>query len=921
LSNSRGATVSFLFTDIESSTARWERVPEAMAAALERHDVIVRHEIEAHGGTVFNVTGDGFCAVFALAEDAAAASVALQIALQQADDHKAQLINVRAALHTGEALQRAGNYFGPALNRSARLLAAGHGGQILLTGAVRALIAGHLPPGVQIRDHGEHRLRDLARPERIYSLIVPGLPSSFPPLRTIDYRPTNLPSQVTSFVGRGRDLAAVRDLLLEPSVRLVTLTGPGGVGKTRLALQVATGLLDQFRDGVFFVPLSSLARSTEVASTIVQHLGIATPPEHALSDLLREYLQDKNILVLLDTFEHVREAAPLVGTLLEGCPDLRILVTSRARLRIYGERVYDVQPLAAPELSQLHSLENLARNDAVELFVARARAARPDFVLTNENAPTVAQICRQMDGLPLAIELAAARSRLLSPGALLAVLSGKLTVLSGGARDRATRQQTLRATIDWSYDLLDEPQKLLFRRLAVFAGGCTIDAAVAVAGATLDDLEALTDNSLLRAVDQAGDPRVTMLDTIREYGLEKLTASPDNEDLRRRHAAYFCELAMEVGPQLGTQEQADRLDRLEIEHDNLRAALAWSVERDPEQGLQLATSIEPFWEIRGHFAEGQRWLQLLLHAAPAATLSRARALVAMGHLMYFAEFDPVAARPAFEEGLPIFRELGSAAEVGQTLSRLARIAIIEGDDERARAYLAESLPLARSVGDRSGLGLALNYAAELAYWENDYLSARTLAEECLAVRREVGDARYIASALVYFGTTCLLLRDYDRAREALEEGLTISREIGSKALICINLFHLGTYALEVANVPRAREYAVEAATIALEAGSYQAAVALRLCGLVAIRETELERAVRLLSAAERAIRPSARRALPPNWFIQGEAALTAARDALPDAIYQRAWQEGQRISTSNALAGALTVEIAQASDEHNGHVA
>ncbi len=499
-------TVTFLFTDIEGSTTRWEHQRAAMQAALARHDDILRAAIEAHEGHVFKTVGDAFYAVFTSAPDALEAALAAQSPLQaEAWSEDVDTLRVRMALHTGTVQQRDGDYFGPPLNRVARLLSAGHGGQVLLSHVTRELVRDYLPPGAELRDLGEHRLKDLIRPEHVFQLVAPDLPADFQPLRTLDNRPNNLPLQLTPFIGRERELEVVRERLAQPDMRLLTLSGPGGTGKTRLGLQVAADLLDTFPDGVWFVNLAPISDPALVMPTIAATLGIAEVAGQSLLDTLKWYLRDKQMLLVLDNFEQVLPAAPVVNDLLAAAPGLKVLVTSRALLGIYGEHDVAVPPLALPDLRRLPPLERLSQYEAVRLFIERAQAAKSDFAITGENAPAVAEICVRLDGLPLAIELAAARIRLLPPQALLQRLSSRLKLLTGGRRDLPARHQTLRGAIEWSYSLLDPVEQTLFARLAVFVGGRTLEAVEAVCNAdgdlevdVLDGLASLVDKSLVR---------------------------------------------------------------------------------------------------------------------------------------------------------------------------------------------------------------------------------------------------------------------------------------------------------------------------------------------------------------------------------------------------------------------------------------
>src|SRR5215213_6903187 len=557
-------TVTFLFTDVEGSTRRWEQNSVATRAAIERHFVLLDDAIRAHSGVRFKTVGDAVYAAFPSALDAVLTAITAQRALIAEDWDALGPVRVRMALHTGAATPQDGDYLSPTLNRLARLLGAGAGGQILLTEATRQLIRdlSSVEAPLQFIDLGEHRLRDLSEVEHVFQLTAPGLPADFPPLKSLDRQTHNLPPQLTPFIGRDALAAEIRGRLEQPAVRLLTLTGPGGTGKTRLALQVAADLIAEYADGVWFVPLAPVASATMVASTIAGALGVRESSAEPIESSLRAYLRPRRLLLVLDNFEHVVDASPLVAGLLSYCPDIPVLVTSRAPLHISGEYELPVPPLDVPATERPLRLDDALASEAVRLFVDRARAVQNRFELTEDNAETIVAISRRLDGLPLAIELAASRVRLLPPKAILARLDSRLTLLTGGGRDLPERQQTLRGAIAWSHDLLDPAQQTLFRRLAVFAGGWTVEAAESVTDfgsdgslPVFDGLEALHDTSLIRlqeAVesDPGAEPRFAMLQTIREFAAEQLVVSGEHARAKEVHTSWFLELALTAEPKL-----------------------------------------------------------------------------------------------------------------------------------------------------------------------------------------------------------------------------------------------------------------------------------------------------------------------------------------------------------------------------------
>src|SRR5919199_1065795 len=807
-------TVTFLFTDIAGSTALWEHHPDAARVALARHDVLVEQIVAAHDGRVVRPRGEGDSrfAVFARATDAVTAAAALQQAFYAEPWPTPTPLQVRMALHTGEADLWEGDYYGTAVNRCARLRAVAHGGQTVLSQATFDLVCDHSLHGVDLRDLGQHRLKDLQRPEHIYQLVIPGLPADFPLLTTLDARPTNLPVQPTPFIGREQEVAVVRACVLRPEMRLLTLTGPGGTGKTRLALQVAADLLDAFPDGVYFVDLAPISDPALVATTIATTLGVREIGGPLIAGL-KAYLAAKHLLLLLDNFEQVLAAAPLVADLLTAAPHLKVLVTSRTVSHLQGEHEVPVPPLTLPDPQHLPQLDQLSQYAAVALFIQRAQAAKPDFQVTNANAPAVAEICYRLDGLPLAIELAAARIKLLPPPLLLTRLTQRLQVLTGGARDLPARQQTLRRTIDWSYNLLDAGEQQLFRRLGVFVGGATLEAVEAVSRADSDGaedvlggLQALVDQSLLQVADEPeGAPRFTMLETIREYALEQLQASGEEERIQQQHVLYFLALAEAIAPKLHGPDEPAAFQRLEAEHDNLRAALAWSLAHgDPELGLRIGVALRWFWGPHGYVREGRSWLDRLLAAqtAPVALPVRAAALLAAGGLSR-ADGDLVSARGRWDHSLRLYQELGDKQGIARVLLNLGTLAGYQGEHGQAQALCEESLALFQALGDKHGRASALHDLAWLVQRTGDYPRARELSEESLQLFREVGDLRGIASALDQLGFLVHEEGEIEHGTALIEEALAIFRDLGQRRGIADMLNVLGAIAYHKGDFERA----------------------------------------------------------------------------------------------------------------------
>lgn len=834
-------TVTFLLTDIEGSTRLWEAHGGAMRAALARHDALADSLITEHQGALVKSRGEGdsLFAVFSGATDALAAALTLQRAFLSEPWPEGLPLRVRMALHTGEAELREGDYYGAAVNRCARLRAAAHGGQVLLSLATEELVREALPEGASLRDLGQHRLRDLATAEHVYQLQHPDLPRGDAPLRSLQAFRHNLPVQLTSFVGREREMAEVERLLV--TTHLLTLTGAGGCGKTRLSLQVAADVLDEYEDGVWLVELAPLSDPSLLPQAVAAVLGVKEEPGKPLLQSLGEYLKPKQSLLLLDNCEHLLAAcAGLADAILRGCPKVRMLASSRECLGITGEQTYRVPSLSLPNEKSLPPLEQLSQFEAVKLFAERAVLGQPTFTVTQENAPAVVQVCRRLDGVPLAIELAAARVKALPVEQIAARLDDRFRLLTGGSRTALPRQQTLRAAIEWSYNLLLEPERILLRRLSVFVGGWTLEAAEAACGAdpigggeVLDLLTSLVEKSLVLYEEQGGgEARYQLLETVRQYARDRLLESGEADTLRARHRDFFLSLAEAAEPKMRGPEQDAWLARLEAEHDNLRAALEWcrSGVAGTEAGLRLAAALFRFWHVRSLYTEGRGWLQGALERAAGlegrqARLTRARALNALTLLFFWPgdwpnepdttvlrswlgesiaitrglaasaacaealalladvfawQGDYAEARPLYEEAVALNEETGSMGDSVSPLLGLADIARVEGDSRTQQAYLERSITVGEQSGDLFGLARALSALASFHIDRGDLVSARPWVERSLSLSRELGDQVRVAYRLCDLAIFSLREGDLETAARLCEQGLAAARETEDK---------------------------------------------------------------------------------------------------------------------------------------------
>ncbi len=924
---SSGALSTFLITDIEGSTRLWEEQAPAMAGALALHDAILRAAVEGNGGSVIKTTGDGLLAVFDDPPAALSAALDGQRALRDADWGAIGALRVRMAIHAGTAEVRDGDYFGPALNRSARILAIGHGGQILVSAMAVVLAGDRLPDGTELRDLGSHRLRDLDRPEQVFQVIAADLPRDFPALRSLSTRRTNLPVQLTSFVGRDRELADVEALVARH--RLVTLIGTGGTGKTRLMLEAAGRLADEFPDGTWLAELAPLGDPAQVASEIARALGAPEIPGQPALATVGAFLADKELLLLLDNAEHLVDAvAGIAERLLATAPRLRILTTSREALAISGEAVVHLQSLSCPVSTPRRApggedeaidIDAAAGTEAVRLFLDRATSVDPGFTLGAANVASISEICRRLDGIPLAIELAAARVSVMSPDDIARRLGDRFRLLAGGRRTAVPRQQTLHALIDWSWDLLTDADRRLLRRLSIFAGGWTVEAAARIVGdgegATdevelLDELTRLVDRSLV-IVDRGPSTRFRMLETIRQYAREKLIEADEVEALADRHFATFAEVAVAAEPELRGPAMVDWLDRMDADAENFGAALEWGLEAQPWAAVRMATALLAYWAVRVASTDNEARVVAAIEIARARTVGNPAAdpadqALAARLLGEAARIWAMGgqARPALEWGrdaLPLADASGDIEARLIARSGLGVAMVFTGGGETVRPLFEESVALAERAGNWWMLGMAAGFAgAGLA--AADPSTAEALVLRADEAARRSGSPYAIGAVSIAHGRMLGATGQTDGAAARFAIAIARFAELGDVRLGLAAKSDLAHALRRGGRLDEAE--AVYRDTIGgwVHLG-HRGAVANQLenVAYVAIDQDRPDRAARLFGAAE-AIREAAAAPMAFDEEPEMERFVMRLRTMLAADAVETAWSAGRAMSMSEAVA-------------------
>jgi len=891
-------TVTFLFTDIEGSTQLWEQHPDAMKSALAKHYSILEEAVESNQGQIVKTTGDGINAVFVATIDAVQASIAAQHNfLKPLDDVQ---INVRMGIHTGEAELGDDDYFGQTLNRTARIMSAGNGGQILLSEVSAQLVHEQLSEDLSLLDMGEHHLKGLFLPERIYQLNVPSLQKEFPPLRSIPVILNNLPPQLTSFIGRERELAEAKKKIA--SAKLLSLIGPGGTGKTRLALQIARGQISSFKDGVWLIELAPISDPAFIIPAIASIFELREIQNIPLIDILLDYLRAKEMLLVLDNCEHlIEESAQIADQFLHTCPNLKIIASSREALGIDGETVFSVPSLKGDE--------------ATRLFIERATKAEPRFKVTDEDAALITQICSRLDGIPLAIELAAARIKLFTPEQIAERLDDRFNLLTGGSRTALPRQQTLHALIDWSYQTLNELEQRTLRRLAVFSGGWTFEAAESVVGEheAMDGLLGLVNKSMVNVEEQEGASRYRFLETIRQFAMEKLLESGEAEETRDRQLDYFMEYGEGANIGLFSAEVKTYLDVFDTEHDNLRSALEWASARHPEKALRLVDHIGSYWSVRDHNSEAISWCQVVLGKTKSVTgleMDRARVYIVLGWCS-ITTGEHRLGRTAAEQALVLGKSVNDESTIARAYGILALACVFTGDFYTAQHAVVEGEAFARARGLKSELAFILASRAQLAFISSrDVAKAKEYMNEAARLSQEMGYQWAYSFSTFGLARIAAELGDLETARKRFMESEEVARRMGNKRIVYSSRS-------EYAHVLRQHGKFEEALKIYLDLLpkwkqlGHRSAVAheLECIAFILARREETTRAATLLGAAE-ALRKAIDSVMTPMELEEYAKELKSLRVRMDEVGLNQSWKNGSKLSMDEGINYALGTSYA-----------
>ncbi len=938
--------VTFLFTDIEGSTRLAQDFPESLPAALEKHDLILQNAIERNRGFAFEIIGDAFCCSFQKAEDAVKAAVEMQVnlAMQKWDD---AVIKIRIGIHSGNAEWNGKEYMGYiTLARSARIMSAAYGEQIIISNNAYSLCSYEFlsSKNISFRDLGERRLKDVIQPIRLFQVLSKGLRENFPPLKTLDVRPNNLPVQLTSFIGREEAMRKIKECLGQ--TRLLTMTGSGGAGKTRLSLQTGADIIDDFANGVFVAELASLNDPSLAAQTVLNSLGVKEQQGMSAKEMLVTYLEDKEILLILDNCEHlISECSALAELLLSKCPKLKIIATSREALNCQGEMTYRVPSLTLPDASIKNTPEKLSQYEAVRLFIERALMVNKSFRVNIENAPALAQICSQLDGIPLAIELAAVRIRILTLEKICEKLNDRFRLLTGGQRNVLPRQQTLKALIDWSYELLNEKEKMLLQRLSVFSGGWTLEAAEEVCSyeglyseEILELLSNLIDKSLVTVNEEQDNVRYKMLETIRQFALEK---QKDLFTNYKQLSDYFYKLVLSMSDRISGPQQRECLEMLSRDIDNFRTVIKWATENEPNMALKILDEFGKFLEIRGYHTECFLTAKKVLDANTGSDsiLIASVSLVAGYCASMTGEFED--ANKYLNNALEIYRESGSTEETGHVLNALGLLKFNTGKFDEAKQFYEESYRISEKVNSKNGMAnsmtnlgaliesqgnvdLAFDYyeksltiyrefgqthsiARTLAnmgtieYYKGNYEKAISLYEDSYEKFREIGDIDGNMITQLNLGNAYFNLKDFDIAEKYYENCLTLSREFGNKSMIAHSEIRLGDIALSKGELDKAMKiYTDSIKSLNKIEELHKMGNCFRGLGYVNLRLGNCEKAVNMLAISNGLFEKVGVK-LPKGKQDELEAAFRVLKSTLGENLFESLWEEGKMISLEEAV--------------------